>query len=96
MWEDMWSILGSAHPENVRETSRGLLVQGRLDMEDNPTAAQVHRLMKRGNLTGWSFGYEVKDSRRGKKGERGSSRRSISMRSAHASSEQTRRPSWSA
>lgn len=54
----------------MRETSRGLLVNGKLDIHDNPLAAQVHRLMKRGNLTGWSFGYEVKDRRRGKNGEK--------------------------
>ena len=68
--DDPWSIIGSAPPDRVRETSRGLLVEGRLDIEDNPLAKQVHKLMARGNLTAWSFGYTVpKDGqRRGKDG----------------------------
>ena len=65
----MWSIIGSAHPEERPRDGPRLLVQGRLDVDTNPTAQQVHRLMKGGNLTGWSFGYKVKGRRRGKQGE---------------------------
>jgi hypothetical protein len=43
----------------VKETDRGLWVKGRLDVEDNPVAAQVYRLMKRRSLKEFSFGYDV-------------------------------------
>jgi HK97 family phage prohead protease len=36
-----------------------LEVQGRLDVHDNAVAKQVHRLMKEGRLSGWSFGYTL-------------------------------------
>jgi hypothetical protein len=41
------------------ETQQGLLVKGRLDVEDNPVAKQVHRLMMRRSLKEFSFGYSV-------------------------------------
>ena len=65
-WGDPFAIIGSAHPENVRETSRGLLVRGRLDTEDNPTAKQVYKLTKRGNLSAWSFGFTVPEDGAGR------------------------------
>lgn len=45
--------------EKAIETSQGLLVKGRLDVEDNPVARQVHRLMQRRSLKEFSFGYSV-------------------------------------
>lgn len=57
-WDDPWATVGEADPRAVLETDRGLLVQGQLDL-DNPLAKQVHKLMSRGLLKGWSFGYTV-------------------------------------
>lgn len=57
-WDDPWATIGEADPRAVVETDRGLLVQGRLDLE-NPLAKQVHNLMSRRLLKGWSFGYTV-------------------------------------
>lgn len=45
--------------EKAIETQQGLLVKGRLDVEDNPVARQVHRLMQRRSLKEFSFGYSV-------------------------------------
>jgi HK97 family phage prohead protease len=47
--------------EKAVETKQGLLVKGRLDIEDNPVAKQVHRLMQRRSLKEFSFGYSVPD-----------------------------------
>ena len=58
-WSDAHAHIGTADPRQTRETARGLLVKGRLDVEDNPTAAQVYRLMKRRSLKEFSFGYTV-------------------------------------
>jgi Escherichia/Staphylococcus phage prohead protease len=69
-WSDPWAFIGTADPHEIESTSEGLVVRGRLDVEDNATARQTHRLMRRGNLTGWSFGYQVAPGgeRRGKDG----------------------------
>jgi HK97 family phage prohead protease len=54
------SYIGQADPRGVLETERGLLVQGRLDINDgNPVADQFHTLMKNRLITAWSFGYTV-------------------------------------
>ena len=60
-WENPFATIGKADPRAVLETDDGLLVQGMLDIEHNDTAKQVHRLMKAGLMTGWSFGYTVRD-----------------------------------
>ena len=54
----------------ARETRDGLHVTGRLDVDDNPVARQVHRLMMRRSLKEFSFGYSVPEggSRRTKDG----------------------------
>jgi HK97 family phage prohead protease len=57
--DDPWAIIGAADPDDVSETSEGLLVKGQLDIEDNELAKQVHRLMQRGTLT--KGGQETKD-----------------------------------
>lgn len=58
-WDDPMMNIGGANPAEVRETSDGLEVKGRLDVERNPIAAQVHHLLKERRLKGWSFGYTV-------------------------------------
>lgn len=45
--------------EDAKETASGLWVKGRLDVEDNEVARQVHRLMSRRSLKEFSFGYAV-------------------------------------
>lgn len=57
-WDDIRAYVGKADPRAIYEDERGLVVQGQLFMDD-PDAKKVHRLMKEGLLTGWSFGYHV-------------------------------------
>lgn len=68
--DDPMALIGKADPNDVIETDEGLLVRGQLDISDNPTAKQVHKLMKDRLLKGWSFAYSVpKDGqKRGKDG----------------------------
>lgn len=58
-WDDPMALIGRADPGDVVETDAGLLVKGRLDLEHNAVAQQVHRLMRDRLLKGWSFGYTV-------------------------------------
>lgn len=60
-WNDPWAHIGFAMPEDVIAVpGKGLHVtKGVLDIDDNPVAAQVHRLMERGTLKEFSFGYRV-------------------------------------
>lgn len=62
-WNDPWAHIGVAQPKDVKETAKGLEIKGQLDIFSNDVAAQVHRLMKRRSLTGWSFGYGVVDGK---------------------------------
>ena len=43
----------------MKQTDRGLLVKGRLDVDDNPVARRAHKLMSRRSLKEFSFGYSV-------------------------------------
>ena len=52
------AFVGEADPNDVRGTTQGLLVRGKLDLS-NPLGAQTHKLLKSGALGGWSFGYIV-------------------------------------
>lgn len=67
-WDDVWSHIGTADPDSVKETPHGLMVDGKLDIEDNPVAAQVHKLMQRRSLKSFSFGYTVSQEKRAKDG----------------------------
>ena len=60
-WDDPWKHIGYAMPEDVKSIpGRGLYVEkGILDIEDNPLARQVYRLMERRTLKEFSFGYTV-------------------------------------
>lgn len=65
IWQHLWSD-PSAHIGYVleaRETDEGLWYKGRLDIEDNPFAAQVYRLMKGRRVRQQSFGFDVVDGR---------------------------------
>ena len=58
------TVIGSADPQDVRETTSGLQVDGILDIADNPLARRAFELLKNGTVTGWSFGYIPKKQRR--------------------------------
>lgn len=57
-WDDPHKYVGEADPRAVFETEKGLMVQGKMYMHE-PLGRKVYELMKRGILTGWSFGYQV-------------------------------------
>ena len=65
-WNDLWSHIGAV--ESLEETEQGLKASYTLDVADNPAAAQVYRLMKRGTLKEHSFAYTVIDSKTAKDG----------------------------
>ena len=56
-WGDMWSHIGVV--DSLEETDEGLKATYTLDIDDNPAAAQVFRLMKRCTLKEHSFAYDV-------------------------------------
>jgi uncharacterized protein len=58
-WDDPHAHIGVADPWDVRESSKGLLVKGRLDVDDNDVARQTYKLLKRRSLREFSFGYTV-------------------------------------
>ena len=60
-WSDPWAHIGYAMPDDVKAIpGKGLVVtKAVLDIEDNPLAKQVHRLMERRTLKEFSFGYRV-------------------------------------
>jgi HK97 family phage prohead protease len=64
IWSHDWgqpdSHIGVAYAKDMVETDRGLLVKrGQLDIDDNPVAARVHKLMARRSVKEFSFGYSV-------------------------------------
>jgi len=65
-WGDLWSHIGAV--DSLEETEQGLKATYTLDVDDNPAAAQVYRLMKRGSLKEHSFAYTVAKNRTAKDG----------------------------
>lgn len=63
---DPEAYIGAVDPQDMRETKDGLVVAGRLDIEDNPKAAKIYDLLAAGRLKEWSFAYEVKQEAIGK------------------------------
>ncbi len=57
-WDDLTAWVGKADPRAIFEDDRGLTVQGQLFMDED-SGRKVHKLMREGLLTGWSFGYSV-------------------------------------
>ncbi|WP_432027454.1 HK97 family phage prohead protease [Streptomyces sp. 1222.5] len=57
-WGDPFSHIGEV--TEAKETPAGLLVTGRLDL-DNPKAEQVFRLLKGRRVTQFSFAYDIED-----------------------------------
>jgi HK97 family phage prohead protease len=62
------TVIGSADPNEVRETTSGLQVDGVLDIHESSLAKRAWQLLKSGAVSGWSFGYVVKDQKRGRDG----------------------------
>jgi HK97 family phage prohead protease len=56
MWQDIDAHIGEV--TDAKETDEGLWVKAQLDMED-PAAAKVFRLLKRGTLAEFSFAYDI-------------------------------------
>lgn len=56
--KDPMAHIGVADPKDVKVIpGRGLYAKGTLDIDDNPVARQVYRLMQRRSLKEFSFGY---------------------------------------
>ena len=66
--QNPYAHIGSVDPSNAVETSKGLVVTGKLDIEDNPFAAQVHQLLVKRRVTGFSFRYDVINEKRARDG----------------------------
>ena len=59
-WGQPDSQIGVAYAKDMQETDRGLLVKkGQLDINDNPVARRVHKLMARRSVREFSFAYSV-------------------------------------
>lgn len=67
MWDNPDAHIGAIDPADAVETDGGLLVKGRIDL-DNPFAAQVYRLLSQRRVKEFSFGYNVRDEKRGEGG----------------------------
>lgn len=61
-WGDPFAHIGKADPNRAQETSKGLVLEGRLDVE-KPFAAQVYDLLKEDRVVEWSFSYDVIDEK---------------------------------
>lgn len=61
--------IGSVNPADMRETPEGLLVAGKLFM-DQPRAREVFDLMKKDLITAWSFAFQSVKDRMGEDGVR--------------------------
>jgi Escherichia/Staphylococcus phage prohead protease len=57
---DAFAHIGSV--SDAAENDDGLVVKGVLDIEDNPVAAQVYKLIKGGRIRNYSFAYDINDA----------------------------------
>lgn len=60
-WDDLDAHIGKVL--TAEETDEGLLVTAQLDIEDDPAAAKVHRLLKDRRIREFSFAYDVLDEK---------------------------------
>jgi uncharacterized protein len=65
-WDDPWAHIGAV--DDLEETEQGLKARYTLDVDDNPLAAHIYRLMKRGSLKEHSFAYSINKEKRGEDG----------------------------
>lgn len=65
IWQHLWGDPNAhiGYVVDAWETDEGLLYKGKLDIEDNPFALQVYKLMKGRRVTQQSFGFDVIDGR---------------------------------
>lgn len=61
--------IGTVDPNDVRETKTGLVVAGKIDVEE-PRGARIFALLKRRLVNNWSFAYQAKKAHRAKDGAR--------------------------
>lgn len=61
--KDPDAYIGEVWPNDVLVTDNDVAVAGKLFVENNPKAAKIHELMKRGLIGQWSFSYSVNDER---------------------------------
>lgn len=61
-WGDPFAHIGKADPNRAKETDRGLLLEGQIDLH-KPFAAQVYDLLKEERVREWSFSYDVVDEK---------------------------------
>lgn len=69
-WADPFSHLGIV--KSAEETEKGLLIKGFISPEEraeNPTAAQVYKLLKSRRVTQFSFGFDVDEAGEGERTE---------------------------
>lgn len=66
---DPTSYIGEVDPNDVRETEKGLVVAGKIDVTE-PKAAKIFGLLKRGLVRNWSFAYQATKSKMNRSGER--------------------------
>lgn len=63
IWSHDWgnpnAHIGAVDPNQAKSTPEGLVVRGKLDVETNPFAAQVYKLMKERRVKEFSFAYDV-------------------------------------
>jgi HK97 family phage prohead protease len=52
-------IIGSFDPHASRETNAGLLLSGKLNIDNSAAAHDVYDLLADGSINDWSFGYQV-------------------------------------
>ncbi len=71
LWNHMWdnpdAHIGAVDPADATENETGLHVKGHIDL-DSAFGAQVYRLLSQRRVKEFSFGYDVKDSKRDDKG----------------------------
>lgn len=58
-WDNLDAHVGQVDPSAAVETDDGLQVKGVLDIDDDPAAAKVHRLLKTRRIREFSFAYDV-------------------------------------
>lgn len=58
-WDDLDAHIGKV--TSAEETDDGLLVKAELDIDDDPAAAKVHRLLKDRRIREFSFAYDILD-----------------------------------
>lgn len=63
-WADPFSTIGFARAEDITIDDRGLKVVGHLDVQNNPTAAQVFRQARTGAISAASFSYDIRKEHR--------------------------------